>query len=74
MHFYAASDAPPRYVAPILREIEDYLAGSPMSVTTFGTKAMGDPRFIYTLRQGRDPSSRTVERVRNFMRGEAAHA
>ncbi|MFT4055207.1 MAG: hypothetical protein QM681_11935 [Novosphingobium sp.] len=74
MHFYAESDAPPRYVAPILREIEEFLRTKPIAESTFGVKAAGDSRFIYTLRQGRDPSSRIVERVRNFMRGEAAHA
>ena len=33
----------------------------------FGRQAMGDPRFVFDLRNGRDPRQRTVERVRAFL-------
>lgn len=68
------SYVPPRRVAPILAEIELYLLAKPMGASTFGSKAMGDPRFVSNLRDGRDPSSRLVERAQRFVRGEAPHA
>lgn len=70
-YFYAPSEVARRHLAPILAEIEDFLISAPMGASTLGAKAMGDPRFLWTLRNGRDPSSRVVERVRRFMRGEA---
>lgn len=62
------------HLAPILHEIERFLTDSGMSAGTFGKKALGDPRFVFDLRAGRDPSSRICERARYFMRGEGGHA
>jgi hypothetical protein len=28
---------------------------------------MGDPRFVFDLRKGREPRPRTVERIRAFL-------
>jgi hypothetical protein len=30
---------------------------------------MGDPRFVFDLRNGRDPRPRTVERIRAYLEG-----
>jgi TorA maturation chaperone TorD len=51
-------------------EVEDYLNVSGIDATTFGKRAMKDPRFVFDLRKGRSPSARTMDRVRAFM---AAH-
>jgi len=48
-------------------EIEDYLKVSGIDATTFGKRAMKDPRFVFDLRKGRSPSARTMDRVRAFM-------
>ena len=59
-----------RYAAPILLEVERYLRQHNMSASRFGRLAAADPRLVSDLRAGRDPSSRTVARIRAFM---AAH-
>lgn len=56
-----------RYVAPILLEIERYLRQHKMSASRFGRLAASDPRLVSDLRKGRDPSSRTLARIRAFM-------
>ncbi len=33
----------------------------------FGREVMGDPRFVFDLRNGREPRERTVERVRAYL-------
>ena len=50
-----------------LAEVEAYLSSTGMSPTAFGKTAMGDPRFVATVRAGRAPTLRTVERVRRFI-------
>lgn len=35
--------------------------------TRFGREALGDPRFVFDLRRGREPRPRTVQRVRDFL-------
>ena len=30
---------------------------------------MGDPRFVFDLRNGREPRQRTIERIREFLEG-----
>jgi sulfate adenylyltransferase subunit 2 len=50
-----------------LEAIEKHLAETGMSPTTFGKKAVGDPNFVFTLRNGRSPSLSLVERVQAFM-------
>lgn len=44
-------------------QIEGYLTESGMDPTNFGRAVMGDPRFVFDLRKGRAPSSRTMDRV-----------
>ena len=52
----------------LLREIEKFLRHSDIPPTRFGREAVGDPRFVFDLRRGRDPRPRTVERVRAFLK------
>ena len=56
-----------RYAAPILLEIERWLRRHHMSASRFGRLAAADPRLVSDLRKGRDPSSRTLARIRAFM-------
>jgi hypothetical protein len=56
-----------RYFAPILLEVERYLRQHRMSASRFGRLAASDPRLVSDLRKGRDPSSRTLARIRAFM-------
>lgn len=56
-----------RYAAPILLEIERWIRQHGLSASRFGRLAASDPRLVSDLRSGRDPSSRTVARIRAFM-------
>lgn len=61
------------YTAPVLLEVERWLRDNKLTATRFGTLAAGDPRLVFDLRMGRDPSSRVVARIRAFMTTEASH-
>lgn len=52
---------------PLLAEVENFLTESGMTPTAFGVKALGDPRFVPGLRQGRECRRATRERVRSFI-------
>lgn len=51
----------------LLREVEKFLNRSQTAPTRFGRDAVGDPRFVFDLRRGREPRATTVERVRAFL-------
>lgn len=51
----------------LLREVEKFLHRSDIAPTRFGREAVGDPRFVFDLRRGRDPRPRTVARVLAFL-------
>lgn len=51
----------------LLREVEKFLRQNDTPPTRFGRDAVGDPRFVFDLRNGRDPRPRTVERVRAYL-------
>ncbi len=51
----------------LLRDVEKFLKCSNTPAARFGREAMGDPRFVFDLRNGREPRARTVERVRAFL-------
>ena len=51
----------------LLRDVENYLKSSNTPAARFGREAMGDPRFVFDLRRGREPRASTVERVRAFL-------
>ena len=35
--------------------------------TRFGREAMGDPRFVFDLRRGREPGARVEQKVRAYL-------
>ena len=51
----------------LLREIEKFLNRSDVAPARFGREAVGDPRFVFDLRRGREPRPGTVKRVRDFL-------
>jgi len=55
----------------LLREVEKFLRRSDTTPTRFGRDAVGDPRFVFDLRNGRDPRPRTVDRVRAYLQAAA---
>jgi hypothetical protein len=57
----------PRSIVHLLREIENFLRLSDVPPARFGRQVMGDPRFVFDLRNGREPRPRTVARIRRFL-------
>ena len=55
----------------LLREVEKFLRHCDVAPTRFGREAMGDPRFVFDLRNGRDPRPGTVARVLAYLEGGA---
>ncbi len=51
----------------LLREVEKFLSATKTSAARFGRDAMGDPRFVFDLRKGREPRRATVSRVRAYL-------
>lgn len=51
----------------LLRDVENFLRRSDTPPTRFGRDAVGDPRFVFDLRNGRDPRPRTVARIRAYL-------
>ena len=49
------------------RRIDLYLRRTGMSPTRFGRLALRDPRFVYDLREGRQPRPPTVARVKRWL-------
>jgi sulfate adenylyltransferase subunit 2 len=50
-----------------LAEIEDFLVKADTDASNLGKQALGDPSFVFDLRKGRSPSTRTMERVREWI-------
>jgi len=55
----------------LLREIEKFLRRSETAPTRFGRDVVGDPRFVFDLRNGRDPRPQTIARVRAYLEAVA---
>lgn len=55
----------------LLGEILAFIAGNPMSESTFGVRAINDGKLVGRLRSGAGLTVRTIERVRSFMRASA---
>lgn len=51
----------------LLRQIEIFLRETDMAPTRFGRDAVRDPRLVFDMRRGREPSMRMVKRVEHFM-------
>jgi predicted transcriptional regulator len=57
----------------LLNEIEATLTKTGLSATKFGKDAVGDPSFVFDLREGkRDLRMSTVQKVRDFIAGQGA--
>jgi hypothetical protein len=54
----------------LLREIEKFLRSSRIPAARFGREVLGDPRFVFDLRNGREPRPLTVARVRAFLEAD----
>ena len=52
--------------------IEKYLRHSGTPPTRFGREAVGDPRFVLDLRNGREPRETTVRKVTAYMAARLA--
>lgn len=57
-----------------LAEIEAHLANGRIDPSVFGKQVMGDPNFVFDLRKGRSPSTRTMGKVRAAIAGPVAVA
>ena len=55
----------------LLRRIERHLSATGMPPTRFGRDAVGDPRFVFDLRAGREPRPETTRRVLTWLDGSA---
>ncbi|ACI52287.1 conserved hypothetical protein [Gluconacetobacter diazotrophicus PA1 5] len=53
---------------PLLRAIEAFLGESGLSATSFGMRAMNDPRFVHEMRAGREVRRATRARVAAYIR------
>ena len=51
----------------LLRQVEKFLRISNIAATRFGREVMGDPRFVFDLRNGREPRPETIRRVLAFL-------
>ncbi|RXZ66649.1 hypothetical protein ETX26_02775 [Pelagerythrobacter rhizovicinus] len=56
----------------LIRSIEKFLRAYDVSATTFGRLTVKDPRFVYDLRNGREPRPDTEARVQAFIAGYEA--
>ena len=55
----------------LLPEIERFLRETGMAWTHFGRLAVGDPRLVQDMRNGRTPRPENEARIRAFMAGDA---
>jgi hypothetical protein len=53
----------------LLRRIERHLDVTGMPPTRFGRETVGDPRFVFDLRAGREPRDETTRRVAAWLDG-----
>jgi 2,4-dienoyl-CoA reductase-like NADH-dependent reductase (Old Yellow Enzyme family) len=51
----------------LLREVERFLSAVDLSAARFGREVMGDPRFVFDLRKGREPKPQTIEKVKAYL-------
>lgn len=51
----------------LLRNVEKYLKTSNVAPTRFGRDVVGDPRFVFDLRNGREPRPATIQRVLRYL-------
>ncbi len=52
---------------PVLKRIQCHLRKTGQPQTRFGREAVGDPRLVGDLKNGREPGSQIVERIDAFI-------
>lgn len=57
-------------IGQFLEEIEIFVNERGITESRFGREALNDPNFVANLRNGRSPSFRTVDRVREYIRDQ----
>lgn len=48
-------------------QIEKFIADNAMTPTAFGKRFAGDPRFVFQLREGREPRMATRKKVLDLL-------
>ena len=51
----------------LLHRVEKYLRATRIPPTRFGRDVLGDSRFVFDLRSGREPRPATVKKVSAFL-------
>lgn len=51
----------------LLHRVEKYLRATRTPPTRFGREVLGDSRFVFDLRSGREPRQSTVQKVSLFL-------
>ena len=51
----------------LMRRIEKYMEREDMKPTRFGREAVGDPRLIYDIRNGRELRDSTIARIQAWL-------
>lgn len=51
----------------LITEIERYLRRTGVAETTFGRRAVNDPRLVGDLRRGRQPGPRIANRIKSLI-------
>ena len=51
----------------LLRKIEHHLKLTDTSPASFGRACLGDPKFVFDLRNGREPRARTASKVMSYI-------
>ena len=54
----------------LLHRVEKYLHSTRTPPTRFGREVLGDSRFVFDLRSGREPRPSTVKKVSAFLEGK----
>ncbi|HEY0112194.1 MAG TPA: hypothetical protein VGB59_03470 [Allosphingosinicella sp.] len=51
----------------LLTQIEEHIKTHRMAPTRFGREAVGDPKLVFQLREGREPRRRTIIRILDYL-------
>ncbi len=51
----------------LLAEIDSFREAHDLTATKFGELCMGDPSFLFRLREGKDIRATTIDKVRRWM-------
>lgn len=51
----------------LLQRVEAHMKRLRMPPSRFGREAVGDPKFVFDLRRGRQLRPRTAQRVRDYL-------